>query len=255
MNTMMRRQAILDMLQKEHQVKVTDLSQQFGVSEITIRRDLSDLSQQYNISRIHGGAVLSQDSIVRIISFEENLISHKQEKDRIARKAAEMVEYRQRIFIDAGSTTRLMIDYLDSDLHNVVVTNNLHVASVALQKKSLSVIMLGGEMLRTANCSSGVVAEEQIKRYQFDFSFLGAAAIGPDGNMYDGYSPEARLKGTVLKVSSKIFLLADSSKFNTYDLHDFGSLKSIHAVITDEGIDKMARTLLEKYDVEVIIAK
>ena len=97
MNTMMRRQAILDMLQKEHQVKVTDLSQQFGVSEITIRRDLSDLSQQYNISRIHGGAVLSQDSIVRIISFEENLISHKQEKDRIARKAAEMVEYRQRI--------------------------------------------------------------------------------------------------------------------------------------------------------------
>jgi DeoR/GlpR family transcriptional regulator of sugar metabolism len=98
------------------------------------------------------------------------------------------------------------------------------------------------------------VAEEQIKRYQLDIAFLGAAAVGADGKMYDGYSPEARLKDSVFSVSKKICLMVDSAKFNCYDLHEFGSLKQVDIVITDEGIDEDAWNLLKKYKVKVIIA-
>jgi DeoR/GlpR family transcriptional regulator of sugar metabolism len=255
MNTRTRCLAILDILQKQHQVKVNELAEVFQTSEMTIRRDLNLLTQQYNITRTHGGAMLAQDSVVRMISFDDAKIEHKEAKELIAQKAVELLDNRQRIFIDAGSTTRHMINYITDDMRNVIVTNNLTVAGVALQHRNLSVIMLGGEMLHVANCSSGIVAEEQIARYQLDIAFLGAAAVGTDGKIYDGYSPEARLKGTIFEVSKKIVLMVDSSKFNCYDLHEFGSLKQVDVVITDSGIDKDGMNLLNKNKVEVIIAR
>lgn len=254
MNTRTRCMAILEILQNQHQVKVSELAEKFQTSEMTIRRDLNLLAQQYNINRTHGGAALAQDSVVRTISFDDAKIEHKEAKEQISRKAVELVEFRQRIFIDAGSTTRNMINYFTDDMRNVIVTNNLTVAGVALQHRNLSVIMLGGEMLPIANCSSGIVAEEQISRYQLDIAFLGAAALGTDGKLYDGFSPEARLKGNIFEVSKKICLMVDSSKFNCYDLHEFGSLKQVDVVITDAGINKEGMNLLNKYKLEVIIA-
>ena len=103
MNSRTRCFEILNILQQQHEVKVSDLAQQFNTSEMTIRRDLNFLTRQYNITRTHGGATLQQDSVVRTISFDEDKITHKEAKELIARKAAELIESRQRIFIDAGS--------------------------------------------------------------------------------------------------------------------------------------------------------
>ena len=255
MKARMRYLEILDILQTQHEVNVSELAKHFQTSEMTIRRDLNFLAKQYNITRTHGGATLMQDSVVRAISFDENKIAHKEFKELIAQRAVQQVEFRQRIFIDAGSTTRLMIKYLPENMRNVIVTNSLTVADGALQHKDMSAIMLGGELIHMANCSSGTVAEEQLKRYKLDIAFLGAAAVGTDGKMYDGYSPEARLKGTIFDVSKRICLLIDSSKFNCYDLHEFGSLSQVHAVITDCNIGKDALALLERYNLEIIIAK
>lgn len=246
---------ILDQLQKEHRVSVDVLAKQFGVSEMTIRRDLNFLAQQYNITRTHGGAFVTNQSVVRMVSFDENRISHREEKEKIAACAARLIKNGQRLFIDAGSTTRIILNYVREDTRAVIVTNHLKVAERALTFDNLSTIMLGGEMLKITNCSSGAVAEEQIKRYQLDIAFLGAAAVGTDGRLYDGYSPEARLKTSIFSVAEKIYVLVDSSKFNTYDLNDFGSLSQVSAVITDAGIDREARELLERNGVGVIIAE
>lgn len=245
---------ILDLLQKQHEVRVSDLAQQFNTSEMTIRRDLNFLAQQYNITRTHGGAMLSENSVVRTISFDEERIPNKEAKDLIAQTAVEQVDFRQRIFIDAGSTTRNMIKYFSDDMRNVIVTNSLSVAEGALQHKGMSVIMLGGEMLPIAKCSYGTVTEEQIRRYQFDVAFLGAAAVGADGKMYDGYSLEARLKGAIFEVAERICLMVDSSKFNCYELHEYGSLKQVHTIITDASVNMDALTLLDRFGTEVIIA-
>lgn len=110
-------------------------------------------------------------------------------------------------------------------------------------------------MIRITNCTSGPVAEEQLKNYQLDTAFIGAAAIGSDGKLYDGYSPEARLKGTLFSVAKKIYVLADSSKMNTYNLNEFGSLSQIDGLITDSGIDEEAMILMKRHRVNVIIAE
>lgn len=93
-----------------------------------------------------------------------------------------MIQNGQRIFIDAGSTTRIILNYLEEDTRAVVVTHHLAVAEQALKFENLAVIMLGGDMIRITNCSSGPVAEEQLKKYQLDTAFIGAAAIGQMGN-------------------------------------------------------------------------
>lgn len=255
MNKSERCLSILDMLQKQRKVEVNDLAEKFGISEMTIRRDLNFLAQQYNITRTHGGAMMAEQPVVRMISFDESRISHKEAKERIAARAAALVRNGQRIFIDAGSTTRIILNYLDEDTRAVIVTNHLKVAERALQFANLSVIMLGGEMIRITNCSSGTVAEEQLEKYQLDTAFLGAGAIGTDGGLYDGYSPEARFKRSIFSVAKKIYILADSSKFNTYDLNSFASLSQVNGVITDSGIDEEGKNLLKKYQVEVMIAE
>lgn len=246
--------AILDILQKQHKVEVNELAKLFGISEMTVRRDLNLLARQYNITRTHGGALMANQPVVRMISFDESRISNREAKEKIAAKAATLIKNGQRIFIDAGSTTRIILNYMDEETRAVIVTNHLKVAEHALQFDNLSVIMLGGEMIRITNCSSGSVAEEQIRKYQLDTAFLGAAAIGTDGRLYDGYSPEARFKSSIFSVAKRTYLLTDSSKFNTYDLNGFAALSQVDGVITDAGIDEEGMNLLKKYNVEVIIA-
>lgn len=198
---------------------------------------------------------MADQPVVRMISFDESRISHREDKDRIAAMGASLIRSGQRIFIDAGSTTRIILNHLDEEMRAVIVTNHLKVADYALQFHNLSVIMLGGEMIRITNCSSGTVAEEQIRKYQLDIAFLGAAAIGTDGRLYDGYSPEARFKSSIFSVAKRIYILADSSKFNTYDLNEFASLSQVDAVITDSGLDEEGRNLLKRYNVKVMIAE
>lgn len=247
---------ILEILQKQGSASVNDLARQFQTSEMTIRRDLAFLSKQYNITRTHGGAMLAhkEQPVVKVISFDEERVPNKNAKAAIAKQAATLVAPRQRIFLDAGSTTRGVVDYFAPDAQNVIVTNNIKAAVAALEFEKLSVIILGGEMLRISYCSAGTIAEEQVRKYQFDIAFIGAAAVGKDGNLYDGYSPEARLKESVIASSSKVYLLVDSSKFNIYDLNYFASLGQITGVITDSGLDEKARALLDKYNTPTIIA-
>lgn len=254
MNKNERCLAILELIQRYHRVDAKDLARQFGASEMTIRRDLNFLAQQYNITRTHGGALMVNQTVVRMTSFDEKRISNKASKERIAAMAASLIRGGQRIFIDAGSTTRIMLNYLDKGLRAVIVTNHLKVAEEALQYDNVSVIMLGGEMIRITNCSSGPVAEEQIRKYQLDTAFIGAAAIGTDGRLYDGYSPEARFKSSLFSVAKRVYLLADSTKFNTYDLNGFASLSQVDGVITDQGLDEEGNNLMKKYNTRVIFA-
>lgn len=245
---------ILEILQEKHQVNVTELSEMFQTSEMTIRRDLNFLAREHNITRTHGGAIMTDQSVVRITSFDEELIPNKETKKKIARKAAGLIKNNQSFFIDAGSTTRIMVDYLDNEKKMLIVTSHLEVAQKAMNYDNTSVIMLGGEMLRGTNCSYGEVAEEQIKRYTLDLAFLGAGAVDAKGRLSDLYSPEARFKKSIFSVAEKVYVLADSSKFNNGGVVCYGDLSQITGFITDSGISEKNKMLLKQYNVDLIIA-
>lgn len=246
---------ILEMLQEKHQVDVGELAQLFQTSEMTIRRDLNFLAKEHNIKRTHGGAIMNGQSVVRITSFDEEHISNKTIKEKIAKKAASLIQNNQSFFIDSGSTARIMVNYLNHDMKMLIVTNNLEVAKKAMHSDNSSVIMLGGEMLKETNCSSGEAAEEQIKKYTLDLAFLGAGAIDAKGRLNDWYSPEARFKKTLFSVAEKIYVLVDSSKFNNGGVVCYGDLSQISGLITDSGISEKSKMLLKQYNVELIIVE
>ncbi len=248
---------ILDLIQQNGQVEVTELAKLFHISEMTIRRDLNMLAKKYNVLRTYGGATMPQNGapIIKPETFVEERISNKEQKDIIARKAASFIGFRQRIFIDPGSTARLVTRYLNNENKNIVVTNSIAVVDSCLKYDSISVIMLGGEILPVSLCVMGNTAEEQIKSYHFDIAFIGASAIGADGKVYDGYSPEAWYKKMIFELANKVYLLADSSKFNTYDLTAYAHLNQFAGVITDKGIDDRTKMFLNKYKIDLIIAE
>lgn len=252
-----RRLKILDILQSNGSVDVNELAQKFQSSEMTIRRDLNDLAKQYNVIRTHGGAVTKErdTKIIKSISFYDDKITNKEAKSKIAQTAASFIQPRQRIFIDAGSTTRGIVHYLNNELKTIVVSNSIEVVESCMHYENISVIMLGGEMLRISRCSFGKNTEHQLLEYQFDVAFLGAAAIGTDGKVYDGYSPEASFKNKIFDVTKKVYLLVDSSKFNTYDLIDFADLNQFYGLITDTNVNAETELLLKRKNVKLIIAK
>ncbi len=248
---------ILDMLQEKGSVNVVELSELFDTSEMTIRRDLNVLTKKYNIVRTHGGASMPQNGapIIKTETFVEEKILHKEKKEIIAQKAAEYIEYRHRVFIDPGSTARLVTKYLKNENKNIIVTNSMCVAEACMEYDAMSVIMLGGQILPGSRCTIGDLAEEQLKSYRLDSAFVGAAAIGIDGKVYDGYSPEAWYKKMIFDVVEKVYLLVDSTKFNNYDLSAYAKLNQFEAVITDCGVDKKTIEFFENNNMKLIIAK
>lgn len=251
-----RRMQIVKMLQDKQSVRVSNLAAHFNVSEMTIRRDLNFLAQEYNISRGHGGAFINNDQVVRVVTTEESRIQHLEAKRKIAKRAAGMIRTGQMIFIDSGSSTRLIMDYIPKSMRAVIVTNNLKIAERALDDyQSLEAIVLGGALLQSTYGSYGQYTEDQLSHYKIDIAFLGAVSIGNDGLLYDGFTPEARLKNIIFSVANEICVLADSSKFNMYDLHSFGRLSEVSKIITDDGIDEKGIKLLQRYvNTELVVA-
>lgn len=247
---------ILDELQLQGSVEVNELAKKFNTSEMTIRRDLNELAKEYNVTRTYGGAILPKNGtpIIKPATFYDEKIANKEVKEKIAKKAASLIQFRQRVFVDAGSTTRGIAQFLQNDLKAIVVSNSIGVVDACLQFENISVIMLGGEMIRISRCSSGSNAEQQLLGYQLDIAFIGAGAIGADGKVYDGYSPEARFKKKLFDVAERVYLLVDSSKFNTYDLIAFADLNQVYGLITDSGIDDNTKMLLKDNNVKLIIA-
>lgn len=248
----------LNMLKQNSSVEVQELSRLFSVSEMTIRRDLMDLSKEYNISRTYGGAVLNSPDLqlVRTSATASGAnIDNWDLKSKIAQKAASLIQNGQRIFVDHGSTTRSLIDFLpEKDQNIIIVTNQLEIAQKSIKKESCSVIFIGGVIMKEAECSFGPTAEEQLASYHLDMAFLGASAIGNDGFIYDAYTSENAVKRKVLDMAKEIYIMADSTKFGNYNLLSVTHLRNITGVITDAGIPQHFVELLNHHNVKLMIA-
>ena len=248
----------LELLKKNGTIDIQELSKLFFVSEMTIRRDLADLAKEYNISRTYGGAIINSPDLQLIRTASTVVGSDSKNwdlKTKIAQKAASMIQDNQRFFVDYGSTVRGMIDYLPEENRNfIVVTNQLDIVQKAIKKKSCSIILIGGVVMKEASCSFGAIAEAQLSSCHLDIAFLGATAIGSDGYIYDAYTAENAVKRKVLEMANEIYILVDSSKFNKYDLLIITHLEEITGIITDSGISDTFKELLKNYGVKVIIA-
>ncbi|SUM73693.1 transcription repressor of fructose operon [Staphylococcus saccharolyticus] len=206
-----RQTLILQELAQKDFLTLQELIDRTGCSASTIRRDLSKLQKIGKLQRVHGGATLNQNRVVEP-GLSEKLTKNLREKQEIAKQAAQEIQDKECIFLDAGSSTFEMIQYIDAkDI--IVVTNGMtHVEE--LLKHGIKMLMIGGQVKATTMATVGANALETLRRYCFDRAFIGMNGIDLKYGLTTPDEQEALIKETAMKLSNEKYILVDQSKFN-----------------------------------------
>ena len=231
-----RHDLILKIVNEKGAVSVAELTEALGVSESTIRRDLLELSRSGSLKKVHGGATLTKKQFVS----SEDTVSDKQDKNidekrLIAKYAAEQISDSDFVYIDAGTTTLCMIDYLPDNLKASFVTNGISHAKL-LSKRNFRVVILGGQLKSTTEAVIGFVAAKNLQSYNFTKAFLGANGITETQGFSTPDSEEAFVKAAAIDRSFASYVLADSSKFGKVSSVSFATVDRA-CIITDKKPD------------------
>jgi DeoR family transcriptional regulator, fructose operon transcriptional repressor len=243
-----RQEQILKMINRQKEIKVSELSHVFGVAEMTIRRDLEKMEQLGMIRRTFGGAipVTSKD-----IDLWERARVMMEEKEQIGQTAARRIKPGEAIFIDAGSTTLQVARHLDPNADVTVVTNALNVTN-ELANKGISAIVVGGLLRKATSSLVGPIAEEVIRKMAFDQVFLGASGVTVEHGFSNSNVFEAELKRLVISKAKKVNVVIDHSKFGIQSLASFAELHQVHHVYTDRAVESGLITTCRQSGIEII---
>jgi len=241
MNKDLRQQLIAEQLQQQGKILVAHLAGQLEVTPETIRRDLDELELNKQLTRIHGGAVPFVPE-QREMAFDKKMSICLEEKQRIARTAAQLIQDGDTIAVDSGTTTVHMADMIE-DLRDItVVTNSLSAAyrfNAAIEEKRMTgnIIMLPGVTNPYQSCVKGTYTVQFLSRFNFNRAFISCGGISEEV-IYDYDMDESLVSEVMVDLSKEAILLADSSKLNTLSPFEICPLARMSIVISE--LDKPA---------------
>ena len=212
MLTETRQEEILRLLKEKGSVTVTELTEHFGASESTIRRDLNALDKKGALVKVFGGAVQAEETLStkeEKVSLREEL--NREEKIRIARYAAALVGPEDFVYLDAGTTTGYMIPFL-TERTAVFVTNAVSHA-LQLSENGFRVILIGGELKAATEAIVGNEAYANLQKYNFTKGFFGTNGVGELSGFTTPDINEAMIKKCAMQHTRERYVLCDGSKF------------------------------------------
>lgn len=227
---------ILETVNKHKAVKLTQLCEILDTSISTIRRDINVLSDMGKLIKVHGGAMALDDSF----SFIEHNVEEKstlftEEKTAIAKYAARLIDYGDFVFIDAGTTTEKMIEFIPQKDIGFVTNGFIHAKKLA--QRGFRVYIPGGEIKFATEAIIGAECVMTLKNYNFTKCFIGVNGISVSAGFSTPDVREARVKTAAIDESQKTFVLADHSKFDKITSATFIPLNRA-TIITDKLTDK-----------------
>ena len=230
-----RYQLILQIVNDRNAVTVAELSQQLDISESTIRRDLNALADMGKLNKVFGGATaLNRSSGIYETNVANRADSMSEEKTAIARYAATLIGDDDFVFIDAGTTTLRLIDFIANNKATYVTNGIIH--GQKLIQKGLEAYIIGGRIKPLTEAVIGTMGVKSLENMNFTKAFMGTNGIDLTAGFTTPDIDEARLKETAISHSYRIFVLADHSKFRQVCAVTFAPLK-IGSVITDSCPD------------------
>ena len=248
-----RQNELLELVTARNECSVEELARHFGVSDMTIRRDLALLATQGRVIRTYGGAAPA-DRISFEFQFRGRAESHAAAKAAIAGAAAKLVHARQTIMLDTGTTTLALARELRGGEKLTVVTASLAIASELQFCEQVKVLLLGGYLRQGSPDVVGPLTEQNLEGLRGDIAFIGADAIGLDGAVYNADMAVARMLKGMIATAKKVYCIADSSKINRQALMRMAWLKDWDALITDGALEPPHQKALQKTGVRIIVA-
>lgn len=252
MNNVERHKYILDQLDKNGKVLVLDLCEELGVSSVTIRKDLRFLEEENLLFRTHGGAT-KQNPYTTDKSVYEKAKINVEEKRRIGKLAASLIEENDSIIIASGTTLLAMAEEIKPKGELTVVTSSLQVATQMGAFHNAEIIQLGGTVRKTSFSVAGMFSELILDNFYCSKLFLGVDGLDMDFGITTTNAQEAQLNRKMIDSAHKVIVLADSSKFDKKSFGKITELDKIDIVITDE-ISETHKEALEAQGVKVLIA-
>ena len=231
-----RHRMILKILEEKRSVTVTELTELLNISESTARRDISMLDKAGRLVKVFGGAVLA-DNVY--LSAEPTVAQkaevNKEEKRRIARYAASLIRPQDFVYLDAGTTTGYMLDFLES--MDVTFVTNAVAHAQRLAAMGMHVILVGGTLKTSTEAVVGTSAVLMLQNYHFSVGFFGANGISRTAGFTTPDANEALVKKTALGQCKKAYILCDNSKFNIVSAVTFAPVTG-GTILTDERMDE-----------------
>lgn len=249
-HTANRRAQILRVLTERGQVHVRDLVEQLVVSEMTIRRDLEHLAVGGHLIRTYGGARPAGQT-VREQPYADKLEEHTEQKERIARRGAELVRDGAVILLDAGSTTAAMARYLRERKDLTVVTNDLKIALALSDEAGIRVLVTGGTAQPGGYNLYGPIAEQFLAGLTVDAAFLGTDAADLQQGITTPTLEKVSLKRAIIGAARRAVLLADAAKFGLRSPFQVCPLHAISHIISDTGLPAELARAIRKEGIEL----
>lgn len=251
--TAQRRGHIVEMVHERGSMRVADLAEKFGVSEVTIRSDLDQLEREGRLVRDRGGALPAGKTrtVSSLPGMDHRSGQNIDAKRRIAAAAARLVKPGEAVLLDAGTTVVEMVRHLASTSNLTIVTNALNVALAAVAGTDARVLMLGGTVGRDSGSTVGATGEDMLRNLMVDHLFLGTQAVDLEHGLTDTNIEIAQIKRAMIQSARRVTLLMDSSKWDTAGFIRIAPLTAVHQVIVDKNLSEEARQAMENLGIEV----
>jgi DeoR/GlpR family transcriptional regulator of sugar metabolism len=205
------------------------------------------------LKRIHGGAVLAEGE-GKMLPIAERQSGHSEVKVAIAREAVKLIKPNETILIDGGSTTIAVAELL-GEYPITVITNDIMIANVLLNKSNIQLMVLGGTKIDKSSSLMGAQATEMLSRMRVNRLFFGTTGVSIDHGLTVFNSIHADWKRQIIACADHITLLADSTKFDKVALIQFALLEVVDEIVTDSKLDESVKTKLESKNILLHLAK
>jgi DeoR family transcriptional regulator, aga operon transcriptional repressor len=248
-----RRRRIREILGRQGRVTVNELSKLFRVTAVTIRSDLDTMAAEGALIRDRGGA-MAHTSTTLAVAFEKRAVQNREQKRHIGRVASRLVNDRETIIMDAGSTVMEMALSLPSEKPCTIVTTALNVAARVGALERVNVLIAGGSLSRETISTVGALAERDLENLIVDKLFLSTQAFDAEHGLTDDSFDIARVKAAMIRSARRVILLADSSKWDNSAFAKIAPLGEIDVLITDSGLSRDAQKLIRRFGIEIMLA-
>ena len=229
MLTEQRKHLLLARLGKDGRIVAKTMSAELDLSEDTIRRDLRELAAAGLLQRVHGGALPASPTVANL-QARRGMASD--EKRSLGAAAARLVERKQRVFIDGGTTHMELLCAIPLDLEFTVITHSPAIAA-ALEAHAANVIVIGGTLFRHSMVTVGAAALEAINRTRTDLAFIGLTGLHPKEGGTTGDYEEAAIKSAIMAKAAETAVLLTSEKLGAVSAHGVCDVKDLtHLVVS-----------------------
>ena len=247
-----RQQQLLDHARVHGEVLTEPMAEHLDVTPQTIRRDLNLMCNMRLLQRVHGGAILSDG--VSNMGYEARKRLREDSKQRIGKAAAALIPDDSSLFVNIGTTTEAVAQYLVDRYGLLVVTNNLNVVQTLRKNESISIMMAGGQVRSE---DGGIVGEPSvnfINQFKMNNAIIGVSAIDPDGTLLDFDHEEVRVAKAIIANARSVTLVADASKFDRSAPMRIEHIAAVDHIVTDEMPPKEFVEQCQAHNTELIVA-